>query len=102
MASFWATPKAILRRWEAGEVKLAPPTHRTIALLGGCGTTAAVLELAAASCLDPICPRLVPQGDTIALTLPGDREHDVREVRISGPPRYVLRGERWIEEDTPA
>lgn len=105
MASFWATPAEILRRWEAGKVQLAPPTHATIALLASCPTTDSVLALAARSCLDPICPRLVPQKgndgepDTLALTLPGDPEHEVREQRLPGPSRYVLRGDRWLPED---
>ncbi len=108
MASFWATPAEILRRWEAGEVQVAPPTHCTIALLASCATTDAVLELAAASCLDPICPRLVrvpspteDQPETLALTLPGDPEHEVPERRVPGPSRYVLRGDRWLAEDAP-
>lgn len=105
MASFWASPSEVLRRWEAGEVQVAPPTHRTLALLAACASTDAVLALAASSCLDPICPRLVRQADgsaeTLALTLPGDPEHDVREARVPGPSRYVLRGERWRAEHAP-
>lgn len=105
MASFWATPGEVLRRWERGEVQVAPPTHCTLAQLASCPTTEAVLALAAASCLDPICPRLVPQSDgatqTLALTLPGDPEHEVKERRVGGPSRYVLRGDRWQAEDAP-
>jgi 8-oxo-dGTP pyrophosphatase MutT (NUDIX family) len=106
MASFWATPTEVLRRWEAGEVQLAPPTHATLSLLSSCETTDAVLALAAASCLDPICPRLVrvtraDEADTLALTLPGDPEHEVRETRVPGRSRYVLRGDRWLPEDAP-
>ena len=105
MASFWATPSEVLRRWDAGEVQVAPPTHCTLALLSSCTSTDAVLALAAETCLDPICPRLVQQKEgeqqTLALTLPGDPEHEVRERRVSGASRYVLRGERWLAEDTP-
>ena len=105
MASFWATPSEVLRRWEAGEVQVAPPTHRTLALLSSCTSTDAVLAHAAESCLDPICPRLVQQKDgdaqTLALTLPGDPEHDVTQQRVPGPSRYVLRGERWVAESAP-
>jgi 8-oxo-dGTP pyrophosphatase MutT (NUDIX family) len=106
MASFWATPADVLRRWEAGEVALAPPTHATLSLLSSCTTTDAVLALAARSCLDPICPRLVEQKggdgpDTLALALPGDPEHEVHEPRVPGRSRYVLRGERWLAEDAP-
>jgi len=107
MASFWASPKEVLRRFDAGEVQLMPPTHRTIAVLAACATTDAAIAMAASSNLDPICPRLVPQrdahGETMALVLPGDREHDVREARVPGEgSRYVLRGDRWRSENPPA
>ncbi len=106
MASFWASPKEVLRRFDAGEVQLMPPTHRTIALLAECATTEAAIAMAASSNLDPICPRLVPQkdaqGETMALVLPGDPEHAVRESRVPGEgSRYVLRGERWRSENAP-
>ena len=105
MASFWASPAEVLKRFEAGEVQLMPPTHRTIALLAACATTDAVLAMADASCLDPICPRLVQQkdaaGETMALVLPGDHEHTVREERVPGASRYVLRGDRWQAENPP-
>lgn len=101
-ASFWATPAEILRRFAAGEVQLAPPTHRTLEILMACRNAGDVLTLASGANLDPICPRLVPQGDTMALVLPGDPEHDVRETRTTGTTRYVLRGERWRSEDAPA
>lgn len=104
-ASFWASPAEVLRRFEAGEVQLAPPTHRTLSLLAECTRSDDVLALAARSCLDPICPRLVPHedahGKTLALVLPGDPEHEVRESRVPGGSRYVLRGERWKSEDAP-
>jgi 8-oxo-dGTP pyrophosphatase MutT (NUDIX family) len=106
MASFWAAPAEVLRRFEAGEVQLMPPTHRTIAMLADCTSTADVLTMADSSNLDPICPRLVKHaegaGETLALALPGDPEHDVREQRVPGPTRYVLRGERWLSEDPPS
>jgi 8-oxo-dGTP pyrophosphatase MutT (NUDIX family) len=105
MASFWASPAEVLRRFEAGEVQLMPPTHRTIAMLAGCASTDAVLAMAASSCLDPICPRAVEQhdarGETMALVLPGDPEHEVREPRAPGGSRYVLRGDRGQPENPP-
>jgi 8-oxo-dGTP pyrophosphatase MutT (NUDIX family) len=103
MASFWAAPSEVLRRWEAGEVALAPPTHRTLELLVPCGSSDDVLALARRSSLEPICPALVRHTgvdgeESLALTLPGDPEHDVAEVRVPGPSRYVRRGERWVPE----
>lgn len=102
--SFWASPADVLKRWEAGEVELAPPTHATLMLLSTCKTPEAVLSFAAGATKEPICPKLVKAGDTLALTLPGDPEHDVEERRIfeaGGPSRYVLRGERWLPEEAP-
>jgi 8-oxo-dGTP pyrophosphatase MutT (NUDIX family) len=105
MASFWASPACVLRRYEAGEVQLMPPTHRIITLLAECDSTASALAMAGSSNLDPICPRLVQQkdavGETMALVLPGDPEHELREPRVPGNSRYVLRGDRWCSEDPP-
>jgi len=105
MASFWAAPSEVLRRFDEGEVQLMPPTHRTLAMLADCATVKDVLLLASSTSLDPIMPRLVSHkdagGETMALVLPGDPEHEVREMRVPGPSRYVLRGERWLPEDPP-
>jgi hypothetical protein len=75
-------------------------------VLAGARNAAEAVTIATASCLEPICPRAVTQreagGDTIAIVLPGDPEHDVREARVPGPSRYVLRGDRFWPEDAPA
>jgi 8-oxo-dGTP pyrophosphatase MutT (NUDIX family) len=105
-ASFWATPSDVLARHASKELVLAPPTHRTLQVLAGARDAAEAVAIAAASRLEPICPRVVTQreagGDTIAIVLPGDPEHDVREARVPGPSRYVLRGDRFWPEDAPA
>lgn len=105
MSSFWASPEEALRRFDAGEVQLMPPTHRTFLVLADCASTKDVLLMAESSCLDPIQPTLVQQkdasGETMALVLPGDPQHEVRETRVAGPSRYVLRGERWRAENPP-
>jgi 8-oxo-dGTP pyrophosphatase MutT (NUDIX family) len=105
MASFWATPRAILERFGRGEVQLAPPTHRSLEILASVRSVAAAFELAERACLDPICPKLIQQTENgaqlLALALPGDPEHEVREPRVAGPSRFVLRGERWHAENAP-
>ncbi len=101
MASFWAAPAEVLRRFESGDVQLVPPTHRSLELLATCASSAEALALAARASLAPICPRLVPQGETLALVLPGDPEHALGEALVAGSSRYVLRGERWLAEDAP-
>ncbi len=104
-ASFWATPAEVIRRFVARELQLAPPTHRTLETLATARDVREAVAMTASACLDPICPRLVThkdaRGDSVALVLPGDPEHDVREVRSPGRSRYVLRGDRFLPEDTP-
>jgi hypothetical protein len=99
MASFWAAPRAVLERFDAGEVQLAPPTHRTLEILSASKTAQAAIEQAKRFTLEPICPRLVKHEDTMALTLPGDPEHDVREARVTGTSRFVLRDGRFRPEN---
>jgi 8-oxo-dGTP pyrophosphatase MutT (NUDIX family) len=99
MASFWATPQDILGRWEAREVQLAPPTHRTLQWLSAYATVDAALGAAEHVRLDPICPALIDYDGTIALTLPGDRDHPQADPIIDGASRYVLREEQWRPED---
>jgi 8-oxo-dGTP pyrophosphatase MutT (NUDIX family) len=98
-ASFWAPPAEVVRRFVAGELQLAPPTHRTLEILATAATATDAMALAAKACLDPICPRLVSSGDAVALVLPGDPDHEVREPRSPGKSRYVLRGDRFLPED---
>jgi 8-oxo-dGTP pyrophosphatase MutT (NUDIX family) len=105
-ASFWAAPAEVLRRFDAGKLQLAPPTHRTLEVLSAVGSTVEAVALAAASRLEPICPKLFThhdaRGDALALALPGDPEHDVREPRCPGKSRFVLREGRFLPEDPPA
>ena len=100
-ASFWAAPREVLRRFVAGELQLAPPTHRTLEILDGAGSASSAVAVAARANLEPVCPRLVTSGPSVALVLPGDPEHDIRESRSPGKSRYVLHGDRFLPEDAP-
>jgi 8-oxo-dGTP pyrophosphatase MutT (NUDIX family) len=102
-ASFWATPRGVLGRFERDEVKLAPPTHRCLELLCDAKDVDAALAASDGSDLRPICPLLVTQTDedgtsTMALVLPGDPEHSLAEARVRGLSRYVLRGGKFVPE----
>jgi 8-oxo-dGTP pyrophosphatase MutT (NUDIX family) len=103
--SFWATPKSILDRFVKREIALAPPTHRTVEIILGLDGADKVLAYARTANLGPVCPALKMQkdakGETLALVLPGDPEHDVKEQRVPGKARYVLRDEIWVPEDPP-
>ncbi len=104
-ATFWARPADVLARFGAGEIQLAPPTHRSLEVLATAANARAVLDATASANLDPICPRLVRQtdaaGDTMALTLPGDPEHPSPARHAPGHTRYVLRDGRFLPEDAP-
>ena len=100
-ASFWARPVEVLRRFDAGELLLVPPTHRTLEVLATARDAHEAIALADAACLDPICPKLVAYADSMALVLPGDPEHEVQAQRSPGKSRYVLRDGRFVPGDPP-
>ncbi len=104
-ASFWAAPAEVLRRFRVGELQLAPPTHRTLEVLAAARDARDAVAVAERACLEPICPRAVLQrdarGETMAIVLPGDPEHEVREARVAGKSRYVMRDGRLLPEDPP-
>lgn len=91
--SFWATPSDVLDRFERGELFLAPPTTRSLALLTDAPDLKSAVALAVRQSLCPICPRFVAGEAESApyLALPGDPSHEVQEIRIDGPTRFVLR-----------
>ncbi len=99
--SFWARPASILERAARGELFLAPPTTRTLELLATAPDTRAARALAAAQSLLPICPLFVPDDRAPFLALPGDPAHPLRERRVTGPTRFVLRDGRLVSEEPP-
>jgi 8-oxo-dGTP pyrophosphatase MutT (NUDIX family) len=105
-ASFWARPSEVLDRHAARGLVLAPPTHRSFEILAAARDAKDAVAIASATCLEPVCPRVVAQrddgGETVAIVLPGDPEHEIREARAPGKSRYVLRGGRFFPEDPPA
>ncbi len=104
-ASFWALPSEVLARHARRELVLPPPTHRTLEILSAARDARDAVAIASVACLEPVCPRVVvqrdAQGETVAIVLPGDPEHDVRVVRAPGKSRYVLRDGRFFPEDPP-
>ena len=96
--SFWASPRRILARWEAGEIMLAPPTSRTIQLLEGAAHVDEAIQIARREPLEAVCPHLAPSGDRMILALPGDplypEEHPSPSAPI--PTRFVLESGRFV------
>jgi len=102
MASFWARPADLLLRFDRHEVQVAPPTHRTLETFAFAKDVDEMFAIAARSSLRPICPTLFQlregESSSLALALPGDPEHEIKEARVQGRSRYVLRGEYWRPE----
>jgi 8-oxo-dGTP pyrophosphatase MutT (NUDIX family) len=98
----WATPRELLRGFDAGELTLFPPTHRTLWLLAQAEDTESVIARAHDGCLDEIRPRFNQENGRFVLALPGDPAHEIATPRVSGPSRFVLREARWVPEDAPA
>jgi 8-oxo-dGTP pyrophosphatase MutT (NUDIX family) len=103
--SLWATPADVLARYERGELKLPPPTIRTLEDLSAHATVAAALDWARDRRVAPILPKLVPVDDTIAIVLPWDPEYPslpgegltlpASHPSARAPSRFILRDGRW-------
>lgn len=97
--SFWATPAQVLADFERGKVMLVPPTTRTLELLASAPTWAAAVALAEQQSLLPVMPRFGMIDDVPVLALPGDPTHEVAELRVAGPTRFVLRDGRFVSAE---
>ncbi len=97
-SSVWATPQKMLEASAAGEVFLAPPTTRCLELLAPAKNIEDAVAIAATQILQPVCPEFVA-SDPPMLVLPGDPSHSIRETRVNGPSRFVLREGRFCSED---
>ncbi len=95
---FWDTARGVLARFERGEVQLAPPTTRSLELLAEARSIAEAVTVAEAQTLLPVCPVFLA-GDPPVLALPGDPAHPIREARLAGASRFVLRDGRFVSED---
>ncbi|MEJ7727988.1 MAG: hypothetical protein WKG00_02115 [Polyangiaceae bacterium] len=100
--SFWATPAQVLADFERGAVMLVPPTTRTLELLCAVRTWEGAVALAAEQSLLPVVPRFCMAAEGAVLALPGDPDHEVRELRVAGPTRFVLRDGRVGSAEPPA
>jgi hypothetical protein len=77
---------------------MAPPTTRAFELLLTCSTIDDALRLADRQSMRPICPQFVADPVAPFLALPGDPAHEIRDSRVEGPSRFVLRDGRFVSE----
>jgi 8-oxo-dGTP pyrophosphatase MutT (NUDIX family) len=68
----WFTPQGALDAHEREEILLVFPTIKTLESLAGFGTADELLEWAQDRKVEPVEPRVVGQGETARIVLPGD------------------------------
>jgi hypothetical protein len=72
----WFTPAAALAAHERGEIALVFPTIKHLEQLAGFASTDALLDYARGRDVGPVQPRVVTEGETARLLLPGEPGYD--------------------------
>jgi 8-oxo-dGTP pyrophosphatase MutT (NUDIX family) len=72
----WFTPAGALAASERGEIALVFPTIKHLEQLGGFESADALLAYARGRVVGPVQPRIVTEGETARLLLPGEPGYD--------------------------
>src|SRR3954453_20110638 len=75
----WATPQDALAAAEAGEIEMVFPTRKHLEQLSGFGSADELLAFARTQTVDPIEPRVVVEGETARILLPGETGYEQAE-----------------------
>jgi 8-oxo-dGTP pyrophosphatase MutT (NUDIX family) len=89
--SAWMSPSTALQAAEAGTIRLAPPTARTLEEVGRAASVSEALAHAASRPPPVVLPILRIVGTETHVLYPGDPEHPVRARAFEGPTRTVFR-----------
>lgn len=94
----WARPDEVLRRRDAGEVVLAPPTFITLTQLLPHGDVDAVVADAAGRPLEHFATRITSVGDDFVALYHGDVAYEGGDPAGDGPRHRLWMTERWRYE----
>jgi 8-oxo-dGTP pyrophosphatase MutT (NUDIX family) len=72
----WFTPAAALAAHERGDIALVFPTIKHLEQIGGFASADALLDFARGRDVGPVQPRVVTEGETARLLLPGEPGYD--------------------------
>jgi 8-oxo-dGTP pyrophosphatase MutT (NUDIX family) len=89
--ALWIEPARALEVAARGEIRLAPPTARTLESLCDVVSVEAAHALARSRPPPLVLPVIRPIGDELVLLYPGDPDHPVQVRAFDGPTRRVLR-----------
>ncbi|MFI5307181.1 MAG: NUDIX hydrolase [Polyangiales bacterium] len=90
-SGLWLSPSRALEASQAGRIRLAPPTARTLETLLFASSVDAAFEAVAARPLPVVLPVMRTVGDQLVILYPGDPEHPEPKRALDGPTRYVFR-----------
>jgi 8-oxo-dGTP pyrophosphatase MutT (NUDIX family) len=89
--ALWIAPARALEVAARGEIRLAPPTARTLESLRDVTSVEAAHALARSRPPPIVLPLIRPIGDELVLLYPGDPDHPLKTPALEGPTRRVLR-----------
>lgn len=93
--SRWMRAAEAIDAEERGEIKLPPPTIRTLEHLASFDTPEAIVADARSRRPPYVAPVFHDRGGAWVLALPGDPLHPESTPAFVGTTRYVLEGGRW-------
>ena len=94
--SEWISPRAAMKRWEAGDIKLAPATYISLFHLATYDSIAAALADARSRPAPIVIPHSFEQEGVRHIVLPGDRRHPVSAAAVPGPRHLRWDGARYV------
>jgi 8-oxo-dGTP pyrophosphatase MutT (NUDIX family) len=98
--SEWVSPRAAMKRWEEGDIKLAPATYISLFHLATYDGIGAALADARSRPAPIIIPHSFEEEGVRHIVLPGDPMHDVRVAAVPGPRHLRWDGARYMPVGT--
>lgn len=97
--SFWLRPRAVLERYWAGEIALAPAQIMSMIALTRHPSVAEIIAATRARRPPVIQPEPFAHEQGRAIAFPGNERHPVSERALPGPTFLVYRNERFEPTD---
>ncbi|HEY4374332.1 MAG TPA: NUDIX hydrolase [Burkholderiales bacterium] len=93
--SEWVAPRGFMARWERNEIKLAPPTYKSLEHLALFDSIEDVLVDARSRPAPILMPHSYERDGVREIVLPGDPGHPVAQHVLPGPTRLRWDGARY-------
>ena len=97
----WLAPVEVLRRRDAGEVTLVPPTFVTLTILAQHGSVADLLTALGAGTPERFHTQIGRDGETAMACWHGDEAYDAQPGPVGARHRLVMSDDGWRYERSP-